>query len=1171
MNPTPQQEAAVTTEGRALLVEAGAGTGKTAVLVQRFVHLLARHPDWPLESIVAVTFTEKATREMRSRIRREIEARAASEGPTSSWQARRRELDRLAVSTIHGLCARILRENPIAAEIDPRFTVLEETDTALLREEAVRRSLAELGARSQDAADPKRNPLELLRWFEVSDLREQMLRLLGQRGTAERLFDKLADADALLLLWREKVREMQAAIWAEHLSRFPDTPAALDGLGRLRVTHPEDKLVEYIRVAQEGCACATLGDHCGAAAKFALIKLNVGRADNFGGKERLTEIKAWLRAARELSECLTKKGYHESVGARDEAAAAALQCWRALWKEVTSVYDDMKAERRALDFDDLERLTWRLLDAAPRDARCQTMIDGINHLMVDEFQDVNELQGEIIGKLADMSAGGKFFAVGDAKQSIYRFRQAQVKVFNEAARKVLAQTGHGPLPLNRSFRTHAGLLAALNSAFDAILEPDGIGYADFEARPGPLEAERPELEPCEVAPASVEIISLPPGLADENRRLEAARLARRLRELVARGFRVWDKQKREMRPVRFDDMAILFRATTSLPLYEEVFKAEGLPYLTVSGRGFFERPEVRDLTALLACLHNPADDLSLAVVLRSPLFSLSDDTLYRLRWSTGEGARAEQPLGFAQALQDALLNPPACAQAEEIAFAAETFAALRRAAGRIDVWQLLRLALDRTGCEATLARADEAEAGSAAGGGRGRANVAKFLQLARDRGGANLSAFLQTAQDLRSREAREGEALPDQPEAGAVQLMSVHAAKGLEFPVVALADLGRAPRGGKAQRILHDPMYGLACQVRDAEGGWATPASYRWAEWLDGRMEQAESKRLLYVACTRAADLLILSGAAKEDTWLNTLSNAWDIEGQVDRNKDGLDTGEELARFPGYSIRITRAAPLSEEDAPSRPLTRREDPVTSPEALPALARPVPPRQAIWPLAVTHVPSTRETEEEEIRRPRPVVLGEGTTAAGGRPWRFLIGNLAHRALAEWNCLTLPDEALRTVLERWARRGGLSAPDDVRSAVEQVAKRLRTLRAAPLYNEICGARERHAEVPLTIRAGERVLHGVLDLLYPDARGQWHLLDWKTERLGRDQSPEEAAAGETMRQMAVYTRAVTEILGFSAVAEICFLSAGAQVYRPEPRLLALAWDELAGEDRAQEGESR
>jgi hypothetical protein len=239
MSLTPQQQAVIETEGRALLVEAGAGTGKTFALVERFLYLLERYPDWPIDSIVAVTFTEKATREMRSRIRAAVEKRAADAPDDAGWQARRRELDRLAVSTIHGLCARILRENAIAAGIDPRFEVLEETDTTLLREEAVRQVLAELGAGVRVPAPGRRDPLELLRSFEVNDLREQMLRLLSQRGSAERLFTHLGDPAALMAKWGRKVGEMQSAIWRDWASLTTGTSwQCMSGARRMDASAP---------------------------------------------------------------------------------------------------------------------------------------------------------------------------------------------------------------------------------------------------------------------------------------------------------------------------------------------------------------------------------------------------------------------------------------------------------------------------------------------------------------------------------------------------------------------------------------------------------------------------------------------------------------------------------------------------------------------------------------------------------------------------------------------------------------------------------------------------------------------------------------------------------------------------------------------------------------------
>ncbi len=1161
MHLTPQQAVAITTEGRALLVEAGAGTGKTAVLVERFLHLLERHADWPIESIVAVTFTEKATREMRSRIRTQVEQRAAAEGPDSAWQARRRELDRLAVSTIHGLCARILRENAIAAGIDPRFSVLEEQDTVLLREQAVRQALANLAAGIQPRGGGEHDPFDLLASFETRDLNEEMMRLLGQRGTVDRLFARLPHAEQLLDEWRAGVCAMQREIWDQTLAVHTEMQEALEQLAGLAILHPTDRLTEHVLAAQEGCQCAVEGDLCAAAACFGRIKVNVGSAKAWGGKQGLDQVKAWLKAVRDLGACLSGKGYDQQIGPDDVRAAEALQCWRVLWDYISAIYDDLKEQARALDFDDLERLAHRLLTGRPRDIRVQATIDGIRHLMVDEFQDVNEVQGDILMALADLSAGGKFFAVGDAKQSIYRFRQAQVKVFNGVARAVQDQTSHGPLPLNRSFRTHAALVAALNDVFERVLQPVGATHAEFEARPGPLEPMRPPLPPGAAAPGCVEMVALPDGLADAIRRMEAAVLARRLHRLVAEAFYVWDRDRELLRPVNYGDIAILFRATTALPLYEEVFKAEGLPYLTVSGRGYYDRPEVRDLTALLACLQDPADDLSLAAVLRSPMFSLSDETLYRLRWFDSRGQPCEATVPFAQSLHNALETAPECAQPDRVRAAAQTLAKLWAAAGRVDVWSLLRMALDCTGYEATLALADlEATTRTSAGGGRGRANVAKFLQLARDQGGANLSAFLQSVQDLRMREAREGEALPDSPDAGAVQLMTVHAAKGLEFPVVVLADMGRGPhRSGQSAHILHDPMFGLACQVRDAEGEWSRPISYRRAEWLDGRMEEAESNRLLYVACTRAADLLILSGGLKAKTsWLRTLADGWGL--QLGSQDEGDAPAEEVIDGGAYRLRILRPD-LTEEESPGREAVGPAIP-TSEAALmlaPALAQPLALQGTRWPVAVTHLPRVEEDDDEP--RLRPIVRTDEVGARGGRPWRFLVGNLAHRALADWDCLQRADSDLQELLARWARRGGLFEPHDVQAAVARVGRMVDRLRTTALYREICAATERYTEAPLSICAGEQMLHGILDMLYRDRHGEWRLLDWKTEPVVKGQTLAEAAA-PYLRQMAVYSRATEQILNLRVRAAICFLSAGAAVYYPEPSDLEREWLALSAE---------
>jgi ATP-dependent helicase/nuclease subunit A len=1124
---TPEQKAAIKTEGRALLVEAGAGTGKTWVLVQRFIHLLERHPNWPIDSIVAITFTEKATREMRSRMRAAVEDEARKSAPGSHWRQRALELERLQVMTIHGLCAGILRENAIAAGIDPRFAVLDEQEADLLKEEAVSQTLAELVEQDSPA-------LELLAVLQVRDLRDELLALLGKRGTVGRLFDVLPDEETLLARWADGLAEMRGAIWGALTRENPALGEALAEVPAVTVASSaaDDKLAVFVRRAKEGCALLENGDLPGAVESWLPIKLNVGRAANWGGAEEMKELKGWLKALREAAQTMEKAGAAGSIGPGDEAAAWLLGQWRDLWIPLTSTYDRLKEERQALDFDDLERLAEQLLMQEPRSGRLRAYVDGIRHLMVDEFQDTNETQGRIVYTLANPEDGGRLFVVGDAKQSIYRFRQAQVSVFNRTGREIEQVTGEAALLLSRSFRSQESLVAALNALFDRVLLPAANAgasrpYEDYEARPGRLVAHRPAPPLQDAAPSSVEMILLPGEdaagervSAEDGRLWEAQLLVQRMLSLQADGFQVWDGRQNDYRPFAFGDAAILFRATTSLPLYEEVFKAAGLPYLTVSGRGYYDRPEVRDLIALLACLYAPGDDLSLATALRSPLFSLSDETLYRLRWRTPGNERAGDPVPYARALEE----PPPNDQEQQVAAAGRTMRALWQMAGRVDVWELLREAIDRTGYEAALIMNEGG--GNAAGGGRQLGNLRKFLALARERGSASLSDFLRRLQDLQAREAREGEAPGSAPEAGAVQLMSVHAAKGLEFPVVAVADLGRRARGRMdSPLILHDPAFGLACKRRDENGEWQKPASYAWAEWLDGRMAEAESKRLLYVACTRAADLLILSGKLDSSaSWLQQILEEWEVE--------PAGQSEEVLQRDGYSLRVSRPVDRPEPPEAAAPIAPL---IPGMAQMPALVGPLP---GDWPapLAVSDLIGHAAGDGLALLEVRPAVVRSPDRYEAARAPRWLIGRVVHHALADWQVLSMPRRELESRLELYARHEGARQGDELDDAVTRSGRMLDGLRKSSLYQEIGGAHRRHSELPFSVETAEGLRHGKIDLLYQNGAGGWRLIDWKTEWAPAGLVPERAQ--EHRLQVAYYVLAAERLLGVQVEASVCFL---------------------------------
>ncbi len=866
---TTEQDLAIHTEGKAMIVEAGAGTGKTTVLTERFLYLLEKHPDWAIESIVAVTFTEKAANEMRSRIRSAIEKRA-TERFDPAWQKRRLEADRLQVSTIHSLCARILRENALSATLDPRFAVLDEVDALILREEAVAQTLRFLATHDHPA-------LELLDYIEVRTLEHELGNLLQRRGTVESLFDALPSVSDLAAAWRTKQQETWEKVWKSSSADYPNLDEAVREIPFIIIPDADDKFVLSVAAAQRGVEHLQQGHWIEAVQAFDTIALNVGKGANWGGTNGMKEIKEYLRAVREAARKVMAVGATAEAVQLDDIAAQLLQWWREVWHLLVKHYDYLKTAQNGLDFTDLERLTLRLLTATPRSGRLEAYVHSIQQLMVDEYQDTNPVQRDIVYALAHPRQP-RLFVVGDVKQSIYRFREADVSVYHRT-RQIIEESSGAIIRLSHSFRSHIKLVRAVNFLFAWVFTPVSPTAAPYEATHGPLEST--DLPPFEdVVPNHVEMIRLPQKdlqnrtiRAEESRTREAQEIAAWLARCEAQQTPV--RSQRTVRPFKYGDAAILLRSFTDIGLYEDALKAAGVPFITVGGRGYFNRPEVEDLLALLCALDNPADDLNLGAALRSPLFALSDETLFALRWFNAEGYKFKEPLPFHHALANALNNiyPAMMTEKGAVAYATSILHQLWALRGRVEVWELLQEAITATGYLAILALADQSSPGS-----RQRRNVEKLLELARTRGGASVADFVRDVHTRKINEVREGEAIPD-PEAGVVQLMTIHAAKGLEFPVVVLADLGRdlnmRPRDS---RLMANAAYGLLTCWQDGEGKSVKATSYQIGEWEDRQMEAAENKRLLYVACTRAADWLILVGQkGKPNCWLTQMATAWDI------------------------------------------------------------------------------------------------------------------------------------------------------------------------------------------------------------------------------------------------------------------------------------------------------
>ena len=1146
MQPTSNQHDAIHIHDKNLIVVAGAGSGKTHVLVERYLRLLENNPDWPLNALVAITFTREAALEMRHRVRLELETRARTSAG-DHWARHLARMDSARIDTIHGLCADILRANAAQAGIDPKFEVTDETEAAILLGETVDDVLATIKA-------PHAN---LFARYDADRIIKTLNRMDFVNGQHPPIPD---DPEALYELWLQQWSEDVFAA-RERLSQS----AELHALAEIDYLPAGDRLSELVEQYREYMRQVQLAD----AARDICLELescrregavgNKGSVKAWGSRTEKDEAAILLRHLR-ASITDTLKDVGDYPGALDRATAQVLPIWYQLLCQVRAAYRDRKDADALLDFDDLERLTVELL--ADPAVRQRYRNAEFKHLLVDEFQDTNEAQVRIVRALADLQVGGTLFVVGDPKQSIYQFRGADVSVFNRVRDQIAENDAGQRLELTTSFRSHPKLVGQYNALFECLLTRDeNSPVKEFEIEFGqPMHAFRDE---SPEAPA-IEVQLLDKGVrdatgeyilvksrrrkeypAEDMRRWEAYEIAQRIKTWVSEQRPVFDKNSRNWRGMKYGDIAILFQAMSNVTLYEDVFKSQEIPFLTVAGRGYYDRQEVWDMLALLQFLHNPADDLSLATVLRSPIFAFSDDLLFALRLITDEITGAPIPLWDAlpHAASQAI---PGMTESDRplVQHAYATLSDLRRIAGRVTISELLRRALAQTNYLAILTGLPD--------GARRRGNIEKLLQLAEDSGKVTLGKFSLYLADLSAREVREGEA-PLEP-GDAARLMTVHASKGLEFPLVILADASWERRGGGQSTLLADPKYGLSCQVYDPDTNkYENGFAHRRNVKLQKLREAAERKRLLYVAATRAQDYLLVSGQIKRgnnelwsaDGWLGQLVAALEI-GEIPRQE------QQPCEFAGESIsvRMPPAPPppamLSQSARPGDEIWSFETTAAEhPPAAPPLLAPLPHYHSdtaghITATQIAYLGEYIRGSSERQRRASGQRFRD--TALHGQPPPFadvtlgrrdlsprLIGDIVHELLQYGNfVLEKPstDDMIKSIA--WGR--GVTNPGDLRLVLNEVRDLLALYPGSPVYQWIESARAAgrpsYTELPFIFRTDKRVIHGVMDVLLLGPDGDWMIIDYKTsEVIGETH---EQHANRYRLQLGVYAAAVREQLG-------------------------------------------
>ena len=1103
-----EQDAAIRARGPIVTVSAGAGSGKTSVLVERFIDLVVRDGVSPLE-ILAITFTEKAAAEMKERIVRRFEE--------CDDVANRRLAEAAYISTIHGFCSRILREHPLAARLDPSFRVMDEITRNVFLDEY----LEEL---YKDDWYVETQPL-ITKRFESN--RERLVELIEEAAFLPDEFGTTVASESELTLEEhvtaavERTRAHWDSEWAVARDRLlraaPLISGAIVGGAKSRESHGIIcGLIARLQSDSErdaGLASLFLGHTA-----FTRGVKN-GLRDDI--KDVLAAVKPTLEACAELDLAVVEQEERETFA---PIKVGIYKCAAELRRR----YQKFKDQHGLIDFTDMQRRALELLD--DRDVR-ESYAGRFKHIVLDEAQDTNDVQMRLIAKLCD--GRQSLFAVGDVKQSIYGFRGANVGIFQRLSDSNGAGKGASRLSLVDNYRSRAGIIDVVNEVGARFWTGSEITYErltpkfDYEAhgtdpRVDVWFIDQPKIED-EGGNEKREPV-------DETREREGVVIAKWIRDAVdgEQPLIVYDREKASYRPARHGDIAVLSNTRNPFPAFERGLADLGIPFVKDGGREFFSGHEVQDILAALRVIDNPLDEISLLIALRSPLFGWDDRDLARLR--TRAGRRA-----LWYALREV---EPESETADPDAY--RTIRRLRRQAAVVAPVALIELVCDATAYRAALLCLP-----------RGRAHVAnidKLIEFARattSLDGPSLTSFLHRATLAERYLGNESDAPASSAGDDAVVLSTIHGAKGLEWPVVILAGLDSDYARTDVTSRYYAPEGALILQVRrDNEDPLRSAANAPLVAAAKMR-DEAEGRRLLYVGMTRARERLVLTSTypytdpnyepgrlGKPIRWL---AGALGIEEPLAEGRV-VRMGSSAVRVECYSpervapMRSDAAQQLDVALAAARQAVREGRRVewAAPDGtggdVEAVVARVTSREALdgvnRPLAITTVTQlvyffrcplvyyfglVLQLDENPRGRVRSRDRGPGIGDS--------VGNVSTGTAASG---TTPPRRL-TALERGTRvhelleRADFSAPsaaeagrlvrqlDDVSSdESDRIEGLLRNILSDPLIGRVRAAPRVEREYPFFLDLDGTTVQGVIDLVFQDAEGRGVVVDYKSNDL-------------------------------------------------------------------------
>ncbi len=1139
MRFTPAQEKVLSSQ-KHLSVLANAGSGKTTVLIEKYIKILEELAEKTpieylsdvVESVVVITFTEKAASELKKRATEAIERRI-EEARVKNDINRLRKFEELrdlmpsaVIGTIHSFCARILREFAVRAQVDANFTILEGAEKDQVIDIIIEDKIKEFLNRKDGDAE---RLLSLIEKFKIGNFYGFIKKLILSRELVEKvkidIYSPANSDDEIIFEWRRKIFEYILRVFEG--SKMENALRSLAG-------HLFSGDVEFQSMVRGFEMAISEKDVAKAYRIFCEICMGIFTKDMRLRKEVENSINSKsLAIQRDVEKIidLIKSVYDDIKDLNLDGFDNFIDEHRQYVKDtrlVLSLYDEINAEYENfkflngyLDFEDLQLKVSKLLgeNEEVRDKLSRRF----RYIMIDEYQDTNYLQYEIVKKLIkDFSGEIKIFIVGDDKQSIYGFRGSDVEVFNRA-REEIPKTGNGEeIYLSESFRLLRSIAGFVNYVFGKIM---GERISIHEVNYNPIVVGRNEDDDGYI---EMLLVQVEDEAKEENRLTEARFVARRILKLLQdENIYVYkDGQRKKVEP---GDVAVLIRNRNVLKPIEGAFVEMGIPYIVSSGIGFYQTQEIYDFMNYLKFIVNTNDDVALVGILRSPFFGISDVEIFRVS-VYGKGT------SFWDKVCDYVKRSDEPKATDRLRRAVQILEENLKVANRMSIPSLIQRILINTmynGSVLPMRRGEQIIA-----------NVQKLIDVARDfesRGLNNLYDFVEQLRFLSAEHLREGQASV-QTGVDAVQIMTIHSAKGLEFPVVVLPFLGEKFKKRGNEKFNIDVDYGIGLGIKYADN-IDLPIDIVH-NLIKQHRTVAEEKRVLYVAMTRARDMLILSGAydresKAKNTYLGWILSSLDIWADVDPEveiktklsfKDGSERdykfkvkiyrhNRDFTEPIEFSIKHLDKVKIDEnkifvEPLESKPygefLTATQ--IQTFSLCPMkfylkfrLGLPEPKKEFVF-----------DEELEDINAPfydddfKDEILGT------------VKGRIIHEVFEELKG-EVDDEKLLSLISLVLHKNGIVDERKSSSLKDYVFGEVKRILNSDFGKRIFSAEDSHIEYGISMKFGDGYLMGRIDRLYK-VNGEWEIVDFKTDDIEAEEI--EVKRREYEIQLSVYSYLLSKL---------------------------------------------